>query len=442
MMKLSLYVVLCTSYFVVGLYATEIPAKQQDHPIALVGGTIHTVSGSVIANGTIVFENGKITALGTSVSIPPNAERIDITGKHVYPGMINTRSNMGLSEIGAVRATNDISETGSINPNIRAEVAVNPESELIPVARQNGVVISLTMPGGGVLSGTAALIELDGWTWEDMTLKSSAGLILNWPSMTINRAWWERRSEEDQKKDREKALNQIRNAFNDARSYWKAKNAQNAKGVPFQETDLRWEAMKPFLDGTAPVLVDAGQVQQIQAAVTWAEQENVKIVIMDGYDSWRVADLLKSKNIPVVTPPMLSTPRRRYEAYDESMTLPKKLYEAGVKFCIATDGDAANERNLPYHAAMAASYGLPKDEALKAITLYPAQIFGVADRVGSLDVGKDATLIVTNGDPLEIMTQVEMEFIRGKNIPLTNKQTRLYEKYKEKYERLKIGNFK
>lgn len=416
--------------------AAEIPAKKQAGPIAIIGGTIHTVSGAVIENGTILFDKGKIVAVGAQVDVPAGAERIDAGGKHVYPGMIDARSNVGLTEVGSVRATNDITESGSVNPNIRAEVAVNPESEIIPVTRANGIPVVVTMPDGGAISGTAAAIELDGWTWEDMTLRAPLGLVVNWPSMTINRAWWERRSEEDQKKARDRQLNEIRNAFRDARSYMKAKQSESQSGVPYHATDLRWEAMIPVLQGTIPVLLAAEDIQQIQSAVAWAEQEDVKLVILGGYDAWRAADLLKARDIPVVVQPIHRTPWRRWEAYDEPATLPKKLFDAGVRFCIAGEAGASNERNLPYHAATAASYGLPKDEALKAVTLYPAQILNLADRIGSLETGKDATLIVTNGDPLEITTAVEMEFIQGKQIPLSSRHTRFYDKYKEKYRRL------
>lgn len=412
--------------------AVEIPGKPQDHPIALVGATIHPVTGPAIANGTILFDGGKIVALGTNVTLPANAEKIDVTGKHVYPGLVDARTSIGLVEIDAVRATRDAEETGSINPNIRAESAVNPESEIIPVTRANGVTTAVTVPSGGTISGTAAALSMDGWTWEEMTLRAPVGLIVNWPSMTINRAWWERRSEEDQKKARTKALDELRNAFRDARAYLTAKRA----GTGVLDTDLRWEAMAPVLDGKIPVLMSAEEIQQIEAAVAWADKENVKLVIVGGYDSWRAADLLKSRNIPVIVNPIERTPWRRWEAYDDPMTLPKKLYDAGVKFCIAGDGGSSNERNLPYHAAMAASYGLPKDEALKAVTLSAAEILGIGDRVGSLENGKDATLIVTSGDPLEIMSSVEMEFIQGKKVELTSKHTRLYEKYKEKFRRL------
>ncbi len=416
----------------------EIPAKPQDHPIALTGGTIHPVSGPVIEHGTILFEKGKITAIGTEVTLPPGTETIDVSGKQVYPGLIDARSTLGLTEIDAVRATNDIAETGSINPNIRAEVAVNPESEIIPVTRANGITTAISMPDGGTISGTAAAIALDGWTWEEMTLKAPVGMVMHWPSMTINRAWWERRSEEEQKKAREKALHDLKDAFRDARAYLKAKQSEGKSGIPYHKTDLRWEALKPVLDRTIPVLIDAEELQQIEAAVAWADQESVKIVILGGYDSWRCADLLKARNIPVIVSPIERLPWRRWESYDVQCTIPKKLLDAGVSFCIAGEGGASNERNLPYHAAMASSYGLPRDEALKAVTLYPAEILGLADRVGSLDVGKNADLIVTTGDPLEISTGVVMEFIQGKQESLESRHTRLYEKYREKYRRLGI----
>ena len=419
--------------------AAEIPAAKQDHPIAITGATIHTVSGAVIEHGTILFDNGKITALGTDVNIPAGAEKIDATGKHVYPGLIDARSNLGLTEIGAVRGTNDIGEVGDINPNVRAEVAINPESELFPVTRANGVTTAVTMPSGGTISGTAAVINLDGWTWEDMTLKAPIGMVVNWPSMTINHAWWERRSEDDQKKDRDKALSVLKNSFKEARAYLKAKHAEGGSAVPYHNVDMRWEAMAPVLDRKIPVLVDGEEIQQIEAAVAWADQENVNLVILGGYDAWRAADLLKARDIPVIVNPIMRLPWRRFEAYDESQSLPKKLYDAGVKFCISGEAGSSNERNLPYHAAVAAGHGLPKDEAMKSITLYAAQILGVSDRLGSLEVGKDANIIVTDGDPLEITSNVQLEFIQGKNIPLTTRHTRLYDKYKIKYDRQKSG---
>ncbi len=418
---------------------TEIPAKPQDHPIVLTGGTIHPVSGPAIEGGMILFDKGKIVAIGRDLTLPAGTERIDVTGKHVYPGLVLATSTTGLNEIGSVRATRDAVETGSINPNIRAEVGVNPESDIIPVTRANGITVAVTMPGGGVISGTAAALELDGWTWEEMTLRAPVGMIVNWPSMTINRAWWERRTEEEQMKEREKALDELRNAFRDARSYMVAKKAEGSGGKgAHHDTDLRWEAMIPVLEGKVPVLLSASDLTQIEAAVAWADQEKVRLVIVGGYDAWRAADLLKAHGVAVIAEPIHATPSRRWEPYDEPATLPKKLFDAGVKFCISGGGGYENERNLPYQAAAAASYGLPADEALKAITLYPAQILGIADRIGSLENGKDATLIVTTGNPLEITSSVELEFIRGKSISLTNRQTHLNDKYREKYRRAGI----
>ncbi|HXF48349.1 MAG TPA: amidohydrolase family protein [Verrucomicrobiae bacterium] len=415
------------------------PAPPQSHPIALVGGTVHTVTGGELAGATVLFDRGKISAIGRGISLPPGAEVIDVTGRHIYPGLIDPFSNLGLTEIGAVRATNDVSETGRINPNARAEVAVNPESELIPVARANGVTTALTAPEGGIISGTAALINLDGWTWEEMTFKAPAALVVNWPQMTPQRAWWVTESEEEQKKNRERNLKELFQAFKDARAYWTAKKAtaRSGKSIP---TDMRWEAMVPVFERKLPVLVMANNIQQIHAAIAWADEEKIKIIIGGGYDAWRAAELLKSKNIPVLVGGTLRQPARRYEDYDMAYSVPAKLYQAGVKFALFGDGGASNERNLPYHAAMASAYGLPREAALKAITLFPAEIFGVADRIGSLEVGKDATLIVTTGDPLEITTNVEIEFIQGKKVDLTSRHTQLYEKYKVKYQQKAPAN--
>ena len=420
--------------------ASEIPAKGQDHPIALIGATIHTVSQGVIEQGTVLFDKGKIVAIGTAVDLPPGTERIDVKGKHVYPGMTDAFSTVGLSEIGSVRATQDISETGNINPNIRAEAGVNPESELIPVTRANGVTTAVVAPHGGAIAGTAAALVLDGWTWEDMTMRSPVGMVIIWPQMTISRAWWEQRSEEEQKKARDKALNDLRDAFKDARAYLKAKDAEGRGNVPWHNVDMRWEAMAPVIGRKIPVLVEAEDLQQIESAVAWADKENLRMVLVSGSEACRAADLLRARNIPVILGPVQTLPSRAWESYSMPFEAAKKLYDAGVKFCITGDGDPSNGRNLPYHAATSAAYGLPKDEALRSVTLSPAQILGLDDRIGSLEVGKDATLIVTNGDPLEVATNVEREFIHGKDIPLTSKHTRLYEKYREKYRRISGKN--
>ncbi|MFQ5602116.1 MAG: amidohydrolase family protein [bacterium] len=433
-----------TMFFLVGCFilslkaSDQIPAPKQDHPIALVGGTIHTVSGETIENGAVLFVDGKITALGQNVDLPEGTEEIDVQGKHVYPGLIAANTALGLVEIGAVRASRDYAELGDIKPNVRAEAAINPDSELFPVTRANGITLTLSVPSGGLISGTSALIMLDGWTWEDMTLKAPAGLHVRWPRMVAGgRSRFFRQSASDLLKRRDESLQKIQDAFAEARAYLKTKEAEMSnKGTPYHATDLRWEAMIPVLKKQAPVFIHADEILQIQASVNWATQEDVNMVLVGGRDAWRITELLKAKNIPVIIGGVLTTPMRRWEAYDTPYKNALRLHEAGVSFCIGFSFEAAHARNLPYHAAMAAAYGLPKEEALKAVTLYPAQILGVADRVGSLEVGKDATLIVTNGDPLEIMTRVEQEFIQGRKIDLTSRHTQLYEKYKSKYERL------
>ncbi len=421
----------------------QVPAPKQSHPIALVGGTIHTMTGATIDGGTVLFIDGKITAVGKNVELPPEAERVDVQGKHVFPALIAANTMLGLVEINAVRATRDFAEVGDIKPNVRAEVAFNPDSELLPVTRANGVALALTVPAGGLIAGTSALMMLDGWTWEDMTLKSPVGLHVYWPWMGVRHAPWITKSDEEQRKERDKRIRKIRDAFDQARAYWKAKQAEAKKGVPYHDTDVRWEAMIPVLKKELPVFVHANEIRQIEAAVDWASEAGVRMVLVGGQDAWRVTDLLKEKQIPVIIGGVLTTPMRRWEPYDTPFTNARKLYEAGVTFCIAGSGgsfEAPNERNLPYHAAMAAAFGLPEEEALKAITLYPAQILGVADRVGSIEVGKDATLIVTTGNPLDIRTKVEREFIQGRDIDLSSRHTQLYEKYRTKYQRLGLTN--
>ncbi len=424
-----------------GLASDQIPAPPQQTPIALTGGTIHTLAGETVENGTILFDKGKIVAIGTTVDVPDNCRVVDVTGLHVYPALIAANTVIGLVEIPAVRATRDFAEVGEIKPNVRAEEAINPDSEVIPVTRANGIGLALSVPQGGLISGTSALIMLDGWTWEQMTLKAPVGLHVRWPNMAIRRGPRVRKSPAEQQKEIDEKIRKIRQAFADARAYWKAKQAEKQRGVPYHDTDSRWEAMIPVLEGKVPVFVHANSLREIQAAVAWAEEEGIRMVLVGGYDAWRMADVLKEKNIPVIIAGVHRLPLRRWEAYDTPFTVAAKLHNAGVKFCIATEGSpfgAAHERNLPYHAATAAAYGLPAEDALKAVTRYAAEILGVADRVGTLEVGKDATLIVTTGDPLQITTEVKQMYIQGRPIDLSNRHTMLYHKYEEKYRQMGI----
>lgn len=413
-----------------------IPGAKQKKPIALIGGTIHTVSGVTLEKATILFDKGKIVAIGENVTIPPDAEKIDVTGKQIYPGIIDSFSDLGLTEIGSVRGSVDVAETGSINPDVRVEVAVNPESELIPVARSNGVTVVATMPSGGLISGLAAALVLDGWTSEDLTLKGGLGLVVNWPAMVYATSRFMRLTKEEWLKQRDEQLKALRETFANARAYMTAKKSEQLKGIPYHDTDPRLQALIPVLEGKTPVFVNANELSQIQAAITWADLEGVRLVIVGGRDAWLVRDQLKAGDIPVIVTDIQSAPARQWQGYNEVFSLPMRLHDAGIRFCIAGSGDASFARNTAYDAANAAAYGLPTDEALKSVTLYAAQILGIADKVGSLEPGKDATLIVTNGDPLQPPTVTEKMFVQGKKVDLTDKHKQLYEKYKEKYKQM------
>ena len=415
----------------------QIPGTPQDRPIAIVGATIHPVSSESLPGGTILFDRGRIVAVGTSVEIPGDALVIRAEGRHVYPGLISADTQIGLLEIQAVRATDDRQEVGRINPNVRAETAFNPESEMIPVTRANGIMVAVAAPAGPLIRGMSAAMLMDGWTWEEMTLRAPLALNIDWPSMATPASGTAPEAARRMLAERDSALRELTEAFERARTYRKARAAGAPAGVAAHEIDARWEAMIPVLEGRVPVVVWADEVREIQAAIRWAEQENLRLIIGGGQDAWRVADLLRTHDIPVLVGGVYRLPQRRFSPYDEPFTLPAKLYEAGVRFAIATGDGFYAERNLPYHAGTAAAYGLPHDEALRSITLSAAEILGIADRVGSLEPGKDATLIVTDGDPLEIPTSVERAFIQGRTVDLTSRHTQLRDKYRERYRQSK-----
>jgi imidazolonepropionase-like amidohydrolase len=426
----------------------EVPGAPQHGPVLLFGADVYTVSGDVIRGGQVLFDQGKIVAVAKDVQAPSDVKRVDVSGKRVYPGLFAAGNDLGLAEVRSVRGTIDAEEIGDLNPNARAEVAVNPDSELIPVARANGVLLNLTAPEGSVIPGTSAVIQLDGWTWEDLTLKAPVAVHLAWPRMApATRSRRVREGPEEQTKRRDEQLKALDRAFADARAYKAARKTgrsgavNGAKGQAAAgraaDFDARWEAMIPLLEGRVPLVVEADEIRQIEAAVAFAAREKVKLVIFGGYDAPACAELLKAHDVPVIVNGVHRLPMRADSPYDEPFTVPDRLREAGVKYCItlAHRFGGSDVRNLPYHAAAAAAYGLPADEALKAITLYPARILGVADRVGSIEPGRDATLIVTDGDVLEPATHVEQAFVQGRAVDLSSKHTRLWQKYREKYRR-------
>jgi imidazolonepropionase-like amidohydrolase len=359
---------------------------------------------------------------------------MDVRGKHVYPGLFDAHTNLGLVEVAAVRATVDEREVGMINPNVEAIKAVNPDSELIPVARANGVLLAQTLPGGALLAGRSSIIQLDGWTWEDMALQTDVGMHLAWPRMSPVQDWRSPAALKLQNEQRDKALEFIEETFTTAAAY---RTAREARGEE-QPRDARWEAMLPVLRGELPLCVGADEVQQIQAAISFAERHKLRLIIHGGYDAELCAAQLKQYDVPVVIEGIYRLPQRRDDDYDAPFTLPERLRKAGIKFCIAGGGrhSIENTRNLPYHAATAIAFGLSPEDALRAITLAPAEIFGVAERVGSLEAGKDATLFVSDGDILETETQVQQAWIGGRAVDLTNRHKQLWRKYEEKYRRL------
>ena len=425
-----------SSIFIIVSYllsSDQIPAPNQDHPILIQGGTIHTISHGILENADILFVDGKITSVGHNLDIPAEAEIIDASGQHVFPGLISAGSTLGLQEIGAVRATRDYAEVGAVNPNVRANVSYNPDSELIPITRSNGILLALSVPRSGLISGTSSLMMLDGWTWEDATLMHPVGLHLFWPSMNIPKPKPGKQKEKKDKDSRLKSIQEIDDLIQESRAYAQLK----ATGSPSFKHNLRLEGMLPVITGDIPMFIHANEVRQIEAAVYWAERQSVKMVLVGGKDSWRVTQLLKDREIPVIYTQTHSTPMRRFEQYDQAFITPSQLYAAGVKFCISNSESpfqTPHIRNLPYHAAKAASYGLSWKEALRSITLSPAEILGVEDQIGSLEVSKDATLFIADGNILDVRTQVNMAFVQGRRVDLSDRHKTLYSKYRNKYK--------
>lgn len=419
----------------------NVPLPAQGKPLLIIGATLHTVSGAVIENGKMLTAGGRIKAIsGADGNIDAQgADVLNLTGKHIYPGFIAANTVLGLTEISAVRASNDFAEVGSLNPNVRALVAINADSELITVTRANGVLAALSVPQAGtagLITGTSALVQLDGWTFEDMSLEAAVALHVTLPSMRFNAELFPPPLDTrltELKKLTAQRLKTLEDAFDNAAAYKKARANGDAIKI-----DTRWEAMLPVLDGKRPVLVTANDVSQIRYALGFAERYAIKLVIVGGADAALLAELLRERRVPVIIGGVHHLPMRRGDDVDAPFRLAARLAEAGVTFCIARNAsgfDAPHERNLPYEAATAAAFGLDRDVALKAITLYPAQILGVADRLGSLDPGKLASFFVADGDPLEARTNVERVFIQGREVDVTNRQTRLNDKYREKVRR-------
>jgi len=410
----------------------------QAEPIALRGATIHTVTNGVIENGTILFENGVITAVGADVTIPSGTRIVDVGGKHIYPGLIDAYTTVGISEIGAVDMSNDVREVGDFNPNIRAELGVNAESRHIGTSRSAGVLTALTTPEGGLISGMSSAMALEGWTWEEMSLEGAAALNVNWPDPNPRRRGFGGfggfgRDEGDRPTYSER-VQQLKDFFAEARAYRDAVAADEDV-----RTDSRYEAMIPALNGDIPVIVAANGIAQINDAITWATAEGLRLVIRGGDDAVHVADRLAAEQIPVILTSTMDAPDRNHEGYDAAYRRAAQLHAAGVKFAISGGSGALYTDRLGYEAGVAVAFGLPEEEAIKAVTINAAEFLGLDDRIGSLEPGKQATLLITTGTPIDMTSNIEQAYIQGRALDMNDIQKHFFEKYMTKLrQRLRI----
>ena len=406
-----LIVILAFFHFVISAQQVK---KAESGIFILKNGTIHTVtSGTFI--GDILLKDGIIADIGTNLSVPQNSKVIDCTSKHIYPGMIDGGSRVGLSEVSSISVTNDFSELGDYIPHMKALTAVNPNAVAIPVTRVNGVTSVFAKPSGGTFPGTGALIDLFGYSPEQMTT-GAEHIVMNFPS-TGRRGRWDRRTDDDIKKDADKALKNINDVWESVTQYHKMDSLAKAENQKWLNNNPQMEALLPVFRGQVPILIEVNSKGDIESALV--------------SEGWRLADKIAKAKIAVITGPVLAVPGRDNDRYDASYANAGKMSKAGVKVAIRTDG-SENTRNLPFNAGFAAAYGLGIDEALKAVTIYPAEIFGVADKYGSLEKNKVANLFVSTGDPFETKTQIEHLFIKGWKIPLESRHTLLYDEFLER----------
>lgn len=430
-MRLKYYQVLIVAIIPIVTFITTAFAGD----VAITNATLVTVTGETIENGTLLIRGDRIVDLGADVTVPPGVEVIDAEGLFVYPGMIDASSALGLYEVGAVRATVDVFEMGTYNPHIKAEVALNPHSVHIPITRVNGVTSALVVPAGGIIAGQSALIHLRGWTPEEMVVKAPVAIHINFPRLPREDDRRGQPPEEEKKEDgkekTEKQIKELIDAFLKAKRYaatWDAFAKSEKRLAP--EKDLMLEALVPVVKDGLPVIIAVHAEKDIRNAVDFVDTLGIKAIFQGISDGWKVAPLLKEKNIPVLVGPVLSSPGPR-DPYDAIYANAGILHKAGVKVAFLTES-AADARSLPYHAGTAAAFGLPREEALRAVTINPAEILGVADQLGSLEKGKLANVIVTDGDPLEMRTQIKHVFIAGEKIELSSKHVELYEKFRKR----------
>lgn len=445
MNKFTLFFFLILLPFVTHSQAS--PAPEQTYSILLYGGTAHLGDGTLIEDAAIGFDHGKITYVGSMHNTDQSKwnQVINTEGKHIYPGFIAPNSTLGLMEIGAVRATKDFREVGRFKPNIRSLIAYNTESEITPTVRSNGVLLGQITPRGGILSGTSSIVQFDAWNWEDAALRIDDGIHLNWPRVFAKKREQGKTSIEEDKRHRD-VKEEIYSFFEKSKAYFDEKRnsisndqEDNAVNLPdnAKEMNLKYESMQGIWDGNQTLYVHAYDIKQITDAVNFKKHFKIKnMVIVGGYDSYLVADLLKDNHVSVMLQRVTSLPDYQDDDYDLPYKLPRLLDEAGILFCLENSGDMEQmqTRNLPFYAGVAVGFGLNHEKAIQAITGNTAKILGIDDRVGTLQVGLDATLFVSEGDALDMRTNnVTFAAIQGRRIVLDNRQKALYYKFKAKY---------
>jgi len=417
----------------VSLYglAQQTPAPKQTNAYSIEGATLHMGNGNVIKNSLIMFDNGKITFVGSAmIKIARQGEIIDAKGKHVYPGFIAPNSTLGLVEVDAVRASDDEDEIGAMNPHVRSIIAYNTESKVVESMRPNGILMAQITPRGGRISGTSSIVQLDAWNWEDAIIKEDDGIHLNWPSAYSRGRWWlgEPRILKENK-NYSKEVEELVQFFSQNNAY--QTSDKNPKNLPF-------EALNGLTNGSKTLYVHVDKEKGITDAINFAKAQNIKkIVIVGGYEANKVTDLLKENNVPVLLQRVHSLPNSGDDDYDLPYKLATQLVEAGVLVGLENAGDMErmNTRNLPFLAGTTVAYGLTKEQALSLITYNTAKILGIDDTVGSLEVGKDATLFISEGDALDMRTnKLTKAFIQGRDISLETHQTELAKRYSEKYK--------
>lgn len=407
-----------------GVAAQAQSPKGKYGTFVLTNATIQTVTKGIITNGTLIISNGKITYVGAATNAPQGAEVIDCKGKWIYPGFIDSGTDLGLSEVGSDPRTRDMNEIGEVIPQMQALTAVNPNSVLIPVTRVSGVTTVLTSPDGGMFPGTAALINLHGYT-PDQMYANFKGVVVNFPS-TGRRGGFDRRSDDEIKTATEKSMKRLNEVIDRGIQYHKLDSATKGKGIEYYP---EMDALLPAIRGERTFLIEVNAAKDILEALKWVKERKLKKVVLTGCrEGWRVADELAKSGLPVITGPVLALPSRDYDRYDKAYMNAGLMKKAGVKVALRTAG-TENVRNLLFNAGFAVAYGYTHEEAVKAITIIPAEIFGVSDKVGSLEVGKQANVVVSDGDPFETKTNIIHVFIDGWQIPMVSRQTQLYDEF-------------